>query len=81
MVIIVVMPLARPDGPRNRVDLAPSPDFGFGGDRRFRPGLFRGGLPGRLGRGRGRLDGRYRPGRRAWIKIKPRSGSLDGMTC
>jgi bifunctional non-homologous end joining protein LigD len=25
-----------------------------------------------------RLDGRYRPGRRAWIKIKPR---LDGMTC
>src|SRR5712691_6297170 len=22
-----------------------------------------------------RLDGRYRPGRRAWIKIKPRSGS------
>jgi ATP-dependent DNA ligase len=25
-----------------------------------------------------RLDGRYRPGRRAWIKIKPRS---DGMTC
>ena len=28
-----------------------------------------------------RLDGRYRPGRRDWIKIKPRSGSLDGMTC
>jgi ATP-dependent DNA ligase len=28
-----------------------------------------------------RLDSRYRPGRRDWIKIKPRSGSLDGMTC
>jgi len=25
-----------------------------------------------------RLDGRYRPGRRDWIKIKPR---LDSMTC
>jgi bifunctional non-homologous end joining protein LigD len=27
-----------------------------------------------------RLDGHYRPGRRDWIKIKPR-GSPDGMTC
>jgi len=46
-----------------------------GSGRAFFEAVCREGLEGVVAK---RLDGRYRPGRRAWIKIKPRS---DGMTC
>ena len=43
-----------------------------GSGRAFFEAVCREGLEGVVAK---RLDGRYRPGRRAWIKIKPRSGS------
>jgi ATP-dependent DNA ligase len=46
-----------------------------GEGRAFFEAVCREGLEGVVAK---RLDGRYRPGRRDWIKIKPRS---DGMTC
>src|SRR5712692_11694753 len=49
-----------------------------GSGRAFFEAVCRQGLEGVVAK---RLDRRYGPGRRAWIKIKPRSGSLDGMTC
>jgi ATP-dependent DNA ligase len=47
-----------------------------GAGRAFFEAVCRKGLEGVVAK---RLDSRYRPGRRAWIKIKPRSGSPDGM--
>ena len=49
-----------------------------GPGRAFFEAVCREGLEGIVAK---RLDSRYRPGRRDWIKIKPRSGSLDGVTC
>jgi len=52
-----------------------------GSGRAFFEAVCREGLEGVVAK---RLDGRYRPGRRDWIKIKPQdlqAGSLDGMTC
>ncbi len=46
-----------------------------GSGRAFFEAVCRQGLEGVVAK---RLDGRYRPGRRDWIKIKPR---LDSMTC
>src|SRR5713101_2419711 len=46
-----------------------------GSGRAFFEAVCREGLEGVVAK---RLDGRYRPGRRDWIKIKPR---LDSMTC
>jgi bifunctional non-homologous end joining protein LigD len=49
-----------------------------GSGRDFFEAVCREGLEGVVAK---RFDGRYRPGRCDWIKIKPRSGSPDGMTC